>query len=153
MSELPNRFAIGGSPSAKGSVSDITIFESNEEFHRSQLVKQIDNVISATLVLYEKYPDQWDLLTYTGYQGLHRRLRAITPIKRPANGIVTTENQETNDCIASDGVIVENVFAKMTTLWAVTIDLFSWERENYEMFIQNCAVLTNMHIAFYLCVT
>ncbi|KAF0724437.1 hypothetical protein Ae201684P_010585 [Aphanomyces euteiches] len=36
----------------------------------------------------------------------------------------------------------------MTTLWAVTIDLFSWERENYEMFIQNCAVLTNMHIRF-----
>ncbi|KAH9122177.1 hypothetical protein AeMF1_006416 [Aphanomyces euteiches] len=88
MSVLPNGFAIGVSPSTEGSISDITIFESNEAFHRAQLAKQIhERDVRDIGPLRDEFPDQWAGLADKGYQGWHRRLRAITSNKRPPRGL------------------------------------------------------------------
>ncbi|KAH9103357.1 hypothetical protein LEN26_015310 [Aphanomyces euteiches] len=149
VSVLPNGLAIGVSPCAKGSVADITIFESNEDFHRSQLVKQHDEVnIRDDGPLVDNFANQWIVLADKGYQGLSNHLRAVTPVKRSPGSILTVEQEQFNADIATDRVIVENFFGRVNTLWSVADDLFLWKRENYDMFIQSCVALTNVHIRF-----
>ncbi|KAF0726311.1 hypothetical protein Ae201684P_001162 [Aphanomyces euteiches] len=149
VSVLPNGFAIGVTPCAKGSVADIAVFESNEDFHRSQLAKQNDESnIRDDGPLVEIFSNQWIVLADKGYQGLANRLRAVTPVKRLPGSILSMEHEQLNADIATDRVIVENYFGRLKTLWSVANDIYSWKRENYDMFIQTCIALTNVHIRF-----
>ncbi|ETV67324.1 hypothetical protein H257_16412 [Aphanomyces astaci] len=55
--------------------------------------------------------NQWAVIADKGYQGIQRVVRVVLPKKKPAGGILTLEDVRSNDRIASDRVIVENVFA------------------------------------------
>ncbi|KAF0710588.1 hypothetical protein AaE_012461 [Aphanomyces astaci] len=98
--------------------------------------------------LREEYPASWAILADKGYQGLHRNLRAITPTKRPAGGVLTVSEMDVNDKIASDRVIIENFFGRLKTLWSVVGDTFKWKRDNYDIYVQSCVAFTNVHIRF-----
>lgn len=129
--------------------SDISICESNLAFHEKKLKKSQDDArLRDDGPLLDSYPSTWAILADKGYQGLHRRIRAITPAKRPANGLLSPSDVAANDKIASDRVIVENFFGRLKTLWAVTSDIFTWKRDHYDLFFQTCVALTNVHIRF-----
>ncbi|RHY14419.1 hypothetical protein DYB36_004675 [Aphanomyces astaci] len=149
VSVLPNGLALNVTSAVPGSVSDITICDSNSDFHLEHLQKAgNDGEAVDAGPLSGEYPDSWALLADKGYQGLHRRLRAITPMKRPAGGLLSLEDMTNNDKIASDRVVVENFFGRLKTLWAVASETYTWKRENYDLFFQACVAFTNVHIKF-----
>ncbi|RHZ31929.1 hypothetical protein DYB26_015360 [Aphanomyces astaci] len=122
-SVLPNGLAINVTTAVPGSVADIAICESNVDFHQDKLKKngEEDDMLDDG-PMQELYPRSWALLADKGYQGLHRQLRAITPMKRPAGGLLSAADMAVNDKIASDRVIVENFFGRLKTLWSVILD-------------------------------
>ncbi|RHY67410.1 hypothetical protein DYB30_014241, partial [Aphanomyces astaci] len=84
-------------------MADIAIAQSNREFHLNKLAKTPSELDMADQgPLREEYPASWAILADKGYQGLHRNLRAITPTKRPAGGVLTVSEMDVNDKIASD---------------------------------------------------
>ncbi|KAF0705272.1 hypothetical protein AaE_014602 [Aphanomyces astaci] len=148
-SVLPNGLAINVTTAVPGSVADIAICESNLDFHQDKLKKigEEDDMLDDG-PMQEEYPRSWALLADKGYQGLHRQLRAITPMKRPAGGLLSAADMAVNDKIASDRVIVENFFGRLKTLWSVVGDTYTWKRENYDLYFQTCVAFTNLHIRF-----
>ncbi|KAF0723607.1 hypothetical protein AaE_009854 [Aphanomyces astaci] len=149
VSVLPSGHAINVTTAAPGSIADIAICESNIDFHVEKLEKTShdESMLDADPLVTE-YPTAWALLADKGYQGLHRRVCAITPAKKPAGGMLSHAELVQNDKIASDRVIVENFFGRLKTLWSIASDKYAWKRENYDMFFQACVALTNVHIKF-----
>ncbi|RHY33102.1 hypothetical protein DYB32_001845, partial [Aphanomyces invadans] len=148
-SVLPTGFAFHVSTAVPGSVLDIAIFEANEEFHAQKMRKtdkERDMRDDGPLV--DVYPLEWAILADKGYQGLQRRLRAITPTKRPPGGLLSMSEMENNDKIATDRVIVENFFGRMKTFWSIVSETYMWKRESYDLYFQTCVALTNVHIKF-----
>ncbi|RHY10687.1 hypothetical protein DYB36_001509 [Aphanomyces astaci] len=130
-------------------MADIAIAQSNREFHLNKLAKTPSELDMADQgPLREEYPASWAILADKGYQGLHRNLRAITPTKRPAGGVLTVSEMDVNDKIASDRVIIEIFFGRLKTLWSVVGDTFKWKRDNYDIYFQSCVAFTNVHIRF-----
>ncbi|ETV91416.1 hypothetical protein H310_13965 [Aphanomyces invadans] len=130
-SVLPNGLAIHVSPAVPGSVADISICESMEDFHKAQLTKADDDVaMEDGGPLSQEYPRTWAVLADKGYQGLHRHLRAITPAKRPPGGLLSVEEMANNDKIASDrlSIIVVYSNSQRTAIPSTggLIDLFSF---------------------------
>ncbi|ETW03688.1 hypothetical protein H310_05074 [Aphanomyces invadans] len=149
VSVLPNGYAINVTSAAPGSIADLTICEENEGFHLVMLAKRPDEESMHDNGRHqEQHPGSWALLADKGYQGLQRRLRAITPTKKPPGGMLSSSELVQNDKIASDRVIVEKVFGRLKTLWAIVSDTYMWKRENYDMFFGTCVALTNVHIQF-----
>ncbi|ETV64959.1 hypothetical protein H257_18228 [Aphanomyces astaci] len=110
-SVLPNGYAINVSNAVPGSLADITICYDNNAFHQYMLTK----VGYATTMpdngnLGNEYPNSGALLADKGYQGLYRHMRAITPAKRHAGGLLSVPEMTANDRIASDRVVVEHFF-------------------------------------------
>lgn len=146
---MPSGYAIGLTKYAKGSVSDKTIFDENEEFHQSQLIKQPDERDLPDLApMRVEYPNHWPLLADKGYQGIHNTVRGITPMKKPPGSHLSPADMEANDNISSDRVIVENFFGRLKTLWSVTGSCYKWDRAIYDMLFECCVAFTNVHIGF-----
>ncbi|KAF0704805.1 hypothetical protein AaE_014747 [Aphanomyces astaci] len=97
--------------------------------------------------LRNEYPNSWVLLADKGYQGIHRHMRAITPAKRPAGGLLPVSEITANDRIASDPVVVEICFGRLKTLWTIMSESYSWKRDHYDLFFFKLT-LTNVHIRF-----
>ncbi|ETV67709.1 hypothetical protein H257_16174 [Aphanomyces astaci] len=123
VSVLPSGHAINVTSAAPRSIADIAICESNIDFHVEKLEKTShdESMLDADPLVTE-YPTAWALLADKGYQGLHRRVRAITPAKKPAGGMLSHAELVRNDKIASDRVIVENFFGRLKTLWSIASD-------------------------------
>ncbi|RQM20220.1 hypothetical protein B5M09_011704 [Aphanomyces astaci] len=125
-------------------VSDKAIFDYNLEFHVSDLSKEATEDCIADHG--EEATNQWAVIADKGYQGIQRVVRALLPKKKPAGGILTLEDVRSNDSIASDRVIVENVFGRMKKLWAVCGEAYRWSRDKYDVLFQTCMALINVHI-------
>ncbi|RHY42117.1 hypothetical protein DYB34_009546 [Aphanomyces astaci] len=148
-SVVPTGFAINVTAAVPGSVADISIFEANEAFHADKMRKtDAERDMPDAGPMLDEYPNDWAILADKGYQGLHRRMRAITPAKRAPGGLLTMSDMEYNDNIATDRVIVENYFGRLKTLWAIVNESYTWKRENYDLYLQTCVALTNCHIRF-----
>lgn len=147
VSVLPNGFAINCSNHHVGSVSDIDIFKSNIQFHRSALKKTVsDKKISDTEHLSSTFPDHWCVIMDKGYQGTSEYVRSLIPHKKPRNGILSFDNRMKNKNISSDRIIVENFFGRFTTLWNVMGSKFRWDLRFYDLIFQLCVALTNFNI-------
>ncbi|RQM30756.1 hypothetical protein B5M09_013094 [Aphanomyces astaci] len=117
----------------------IVICESYIDFHVEKLEKTSNEESMLDAVpLVTDYPTAWAILADKGYQGLHRRARAITPAKKPAGGMLSHAELVQNDNIASDRIIVANIFGRLNTLWSIGGDKYAWKRETYGMFFQAC---------------
>ncbi|RHY43035.1 hypothetical protein DYB26_004468 [Aphanomyces astaci] len=93
VSVLSNGMAINVTSAMPGSVSDITICDSNADFHHEHLHKDGNDADAADAgPLRAEYPESWALLVDKGYKGIHHRLRAITPIKRPPGGLLSLQD-------------------------------------------------------------
>ncbi|ETV69645.1 hypothetical protein H257_14668 [Aphanomyces astaci] len=148
-SVVPTGFAINVTAAVPGSVADFSIFEANEAFHADKMRKtDAERDMPDAGPMLDEYPNDWAILADKGYQGLHRRMRAITPAKRPPGGLLTMSDMEYNDNIATDRVIVENYFGRLKTLWAIVNESYTWKRENYDLYLQTCVAFTNCHIRF-----
>ncbi|ETV66743.1 hypothetical protein H257_16836 [Aphanomyces astaci] len=148
-SVVPTGFALNVTAAVSGSVADISIFEANEAFHADKMRKtdaERDTPDAGPML--DEYPNDRAILANKGFQGLHRRMRAITPAKRPPGGLLTMSDMEYNDNIATDRVIVENYFGRLKTLWAIVNESYKWKRENYDLYLETCVALTNCHIRF-----
>ncbi|KAF0684580.1 Aste57867_23451 [Aphanomyces stellatus] len=117
VSVLLNGFAINCSVHYKESVSDKTIFDENLDFHVANLSKGIDEVDLDDPTVTDDVRE-WAVIADKGYQGIQ------TP--------VAEERQ--NDRIATDRVIVENLFGRVKTLWGVCSEKYP---------------LTNLHVRFH----
>ncbi|KAH9110766.1 hypothetical protein LEN26_013643 [Aphanomyces euteiches] len=125
VSVLPNGFAIGVTPCAKGSVADIAILSRM----RISIVRNLPSkMTSQTFVMTAR------LLKIFLINGL------FWPTKVTRGSILSMEHEQLNADIATDRVIVENYFGRLKTLWSVANDIYSWKRENYDMFIQNASL-------------
>ncbi|KAF0683493.1 hypothetical protein As57867_024385, partial [Aphanomyces stellatus] len=149
VSVLPNGLAINCTCHYKGSVSD-TIFDENLDFHVNNLAKK-----PSELVMGDEGEDndgrravEWAVIADKGYQGIQHAVRAVLPFKKPAGGVLTFDQERTNDRIATDRVIVENWFERLKTLWGVCADSYRWNRQGYDVVFQTCVALTNVHVRF-----
>ncbi|RLO01997.1 hypothetical protein DYB28_014902, partial [Aphanomyces astaci] len=89
-SVVPTGFAINVTAAVPGSVADISIFEANEAFHADKMRKtDAERDMPDAGPMLDEYPNDWAILADKGYQGLHRRMRAITPAKRAPGGLLT----------------------------------------------------------------
>ncbi|RQM29800.1 hypothetical protein B5M09_012234 [Aphanomyces astaci] len=84
--------------------------------------------------------------SYADKNVYYRDLRAVIPIKKPAGGILTMDDIQTNDRIATDRVIVENFIGRLKTLWSICSDCYRWTRQNYDVLFRTCVAMTNVHI-------
>ncbi|KAF0685323.1 Aste57867_22743 [Aphanomyces stellatus] len=126
VSVLPNGLAIISTRHYKVSVSDKTIFDENLDFHVNNLAKK-----PSELVMGDEGEDndgrravEWAVIADKGYQGIQHAVRAVLPFKKPAGGVLTFDQERTNDRIAIDRVIVENWFGRLKTLWGECADSY-----------------------------
>ncbi|KAF0706443.1 hypothetical protein AaE_014105 [Aphanomyces astaci] len=111
-SVLPNGYAINVTNAVPGSLADITICYDNNAFHQDMLTKVGDEItMSDNGSLRNEYPNSWALLADKGYQGHYRHMRAITPAKRPAGGLLPVSEMTANDRIATAIVLSLNFFS------------------------------------------
>ncbi|RHY29905.1 hypothetical protein DYB32_004764 [Aphanomyces invadans] len=116
VSVLPNGYAINVTSAAPGSIADLTICEENEGFHLVMLAKRPDEESMHDNGRHqEQHPGSWALLADKGYQGLQRRLRAITPTKKPPGGMLSSSELVQNDKIASDRKSKKRITVALTT--------------------------------------
>ncbi|RHY15104.1 hypothetical protein DYB32_010790 [Aphanomyces invadans] len=143
VSVLPNGLAINCTRLFNGSVSDKAIFDDNLEFHASALVKQPHE----NRIAYCGGPNanQWVVMAEKGYQGIQNSVRAVLP-KKSSEGILTLDDNRTNDRISSNRVIVVNYFGRMKTLWSVCGETYRWSRPNYDLLFQSCLAFTNANV-------
>ena len=73
-------------------------------------------------------------------------LRCILPFKKPANGVLSVEQENFNRSLSSDRIIVENFFGRMMNLWNVMSGKFTLSEKLYDTFVAMCVGLTNVHI-------
>ncbi|ETV98054.1 hypothetical protein H310_09344 [Aphanomyces invadans] len=127
----------------KSNVSDKAIFDDNLEFHASALVKQPHE----NRIAYCGGPNanQWVVMAEKGYQGIQNSVRAVLP-KKSSEGILTLDDNRTNDRISSNRVIVVNYFGRMKTLWSVCGETYRWSRPNYDLLFQSCLAFTNANV-------
>ena len=64
------------------------------------------------------------VLVDKGYMGLSSELRAIMPRKKPRLGNMAPNDVWRNRRVSSDGVIVENFFGRVCSLWKVSYATF-----------------------------
>ncbi|KAF0692854.1 Aste57867_16100 [Aphanomyces stellatus] len=133
VSVLPNGFAINCSKHYKGSVSDKTIFDENLDFHVANLSKGVDEMYLDDPTVADDVRE-WAVIADKGYQGIQHAVRAVLPTKKRTGEMLSVAEERQNDCIATDRVIVENLFGRVKTLWGVCPEKYP---------------LTNLHVRFH----
>ncbi|KAG3087490.1 hypothetical protein PI124_g17382 [Phytophthora idaei] len=73
-------------------------------------------------------------------------LRCIHPKKKPRNGEHTAKEPVRNGNNSPDGVLVENFFDRVCTLWKITHSTFKWNESAFDSFTRTCFALTNFHV-------
>lgn len=117
VSVLANGLAINCSRHHPGSVSDLEIFQRNVSFHKHALRKKGSDGNITDIGLHSgKYPDHWAFLMDKGYQDAGEMVLAITPKKKPKNGILSREAEAENRKVASDRIIGEMFWPIMSTM-------------------------------------
>lgn len=147
VSVAPNGQAINCVAHEPGSVSDLTILNKNIEFHKERLKKISDEEgLQDNGMLSNTYQDSWAIIMDKGYQGAQVHLRAIIPKKEPNRKLLSIEDENWNKMVASDRIIVENFFGRLTKLWYVIASKYRWSEESYDTIFCICVALTNFHI-------
>ena len=151
VSVLPNGIAIGCTPHQPGSVSDLGIFRNNIKWHQAALSKTYREARSYPEVgpMAEEHDGLWAVLTDKGYQGAADVIRAIMPKKKPKGGSLSHDEQRINRKISSDCIIVENVFGRLSTLWAIMANKWRWDEEQYDKIFRLCLSLINLHVKWH----
>lgn len=117
------------------------------DFHKTALKKVHDERhLEDNYLLCDKYPDYWAILMDKGYQGCGDILRCYTPTKKTVGKMLSYEDQVQNKKIASDRIIVENFFGRMSTLWGVVSIKYRWDENFYDKFFRMALSLTNYHV-------
>ena len=74
--------------------------------------------------LSDTYTDSWVVLVDKDYVGHSAAVRAIHPSMKPPRRSLTQTQEVENRRISSDHIIVENVFDRLCTKWAICADKF-----------------------------
>lgn len=148
VSVTPSGQAVDSTDHKPGSIADIVIFRDNIDFHKEVLKKVgpdteiVDDVETST-----KFPDSWAILMDKGYQGANQYVRAIIPKKKPHGKMLSIDDASWNATVASDRIIVENFFGRLTKLWGIISSKFRWGEESYDAIFRLCVAFTNYHIS------
>ena len=94
----------------------------------------------------EEYDGQWALLTDKGCQGAADVIRAVLSKKKSKGGSLSHDDQRVNGKITADRIIAENVFGRMSTLWAIMSNKWRWDDKQYDKIFRLCLSLTNLHV-------
>jgi len=148
VSVAPTGHAIDVTAHRPGSVSDLVIFQGNLDFHKQALAKH-DNDDKDNGFLSVRYPDHWAVLLDKGCQGAQQYVRAILSKKKTHGKLLSVEDENWNATVASDRIIVDNFFGRLTKLWAVISTKFRWTEEGYDDIFRLCVALTNFHVSFH----
>ena len=140
VSVLPTGLAINCTDHARGSVADIEIFRSNMDFHRNKLAKGQDLDLTDIGPMKNEFGGSWAVLTDKGYQGLEQVIRAIHPVKARPNQPISRSDNHVNRLIASDRIIAENYFGRLTTLWKFALENFAGMKK-FTIQYSNCVLL------------
>ena len=144
----PRGFAINCTKVVEGSVADIQVFRHNLEFHYRMHVKTGQDLeLEDCVPMNAQLTQEWATLARKGYQGLAQQLRAIHLKRAPPGRRLLADEERENDKISIDGVIVENCFGRLSTLWRICADKYRWGHDLYDDIFQACVSLTNLHIA------
>lgn len=150
VSVLPNGLAIGYTKWKPGSTSDIEIFRNNQRWHNLQSRKTEEElrIFRDAGELHETYPNNWAIICDKGYTGLSRNIRAIIPVRKPANGWLTVAQKLKNQNISADRIIVENFFGRLCSFQLYGTK-WKWSEDNYDVFVQFGVATTNVHVSFH----
>lgn len=130
----PNGLASDFSFHDPASESDCTIlFERIEEAEIRIRKQHGGEEIINNWLLHEIYPQFWSIMADKGYQGMADHLRVITPKKRLPHEVLTLGKERNNRNIASDRIIVENVFGRLGKLRGVCSKKFELSEVKYDI--------------------
>lgn len=96
--------------------------------------------------LLKTHGNVWAVLTDKGYVGMERKIRSISPKKKPVNRNPTFAEIDFNNNRATDHFLVEKFFGIMGTLWAMMGRKYRWSELKYDVIMRMCLALTNLHI-------
>ena len=127
-------FAVDLSEHEPGSVSDLTIFLSQLEIHKTMLRKTDDEMLlEDNGEGSSDWPEYWGILVDKGYQGAQLHMRTIQPKKKPKGGVLTTDEIQRNKRVSSDRVLVENYFGHVCMLWKVSYATYKWGEKKFDL--------------------
>jgi hypothetical protein len=147
LSVYPNGEACNWTSHRPGSVSDITIFRENINYH-----KDVTKKTPAAMIvpdhgeLATEHPTSYGITLDKGYAGIERLVRAIIPKKKPRNRQLDNDDLERNRKIAHDRIVVEIFFGQVCKLFGVMGGKYRWSREKFDIIADVCFSLTNFHI-------
>ena len=146
----PNGLASAFSSHFPGSVSDLTILHKRHTIHQKRLKKRDDDGhFKDEYAMAEKYPNHWAILADKGYQSASEILRAVTPRKKPARGVLGREDEWFNKKLSSDRILVENYFGRMGQLWSVLSRKFVWSEKLFDLLFAIGVAATNYHVTIH----
>lgn len=88
-----------------GSVSYITIIHERVGVHKARLRKpQSEMDLDDNGELTDEFPRHWVLIADKFYQGASSFLRAVTPFKRPARGVLSAQQETYNIRLPRDSI-------------------------------------------------
>lgn len=67
-----------------------------------------------------------------GYQGATDVIMATIPKKKAKGGSLSHDERRVNHKISSDHIIVENVFGRLSTLWAIMANKLRCDEKQYD---------------------
>ncbi len=70
-------------------------------------------------------------------------------VLQPHGKLLTVEDEHWNASVASDRIIVENFFGRLTKLWGIISTKYRWMEEGYDDIFRLCVALTNFHVSFH----
>lgn len=88
----------------------------------------------------------WSVLVDSGYKGLERVVPAIVPHKKPPGGDLTAAQRSFNQRLASQRVICERWYGRLTTRCRMMASKYRNDRDEYPTLFKLCAALTNFQI-------
>lgn len=95
------------------------------------------------------YPNRWGVLLDKEYVGIESEVRAIIPKKKRRHGVMTGAEKRENAALAADRIIVENVFGRQGTLWAIVANKYRWTESGCNFIFKITVTLANIHIKWH----
>ena len=131
-----------------GSKHDKSIFMENISFHKKSTKKtKAEAIPSDNGDGGRQQPKKWGILLDKAYIGVQDTVRGIIPKKKPrAPGRLDNDAWQRNLDIASDRVIVENYFGRLTTMFGLFAKKYTWSRERFPVVMSIALSLTNFSV-------
>ena len=149
-SVISNALAISVRNHHPCSVSDIEIMRDMSHFHDDTLEETAkESAITDIGRGSEMYPNRWRVLLDKLYVGIEFGSTGNHSEEEAPPWCSDGSRRAGNAAPATDRIIVENVFGRQGTLWAIVANNYRWAEGGYDRIFRMTLALSNIHIKWH----